>query len=174
MASIIQIAPAGSLKNGQVVFALQFEGTSVWQYALCKIGSKVVAFGKHSTMTNWVVLSPSHFNDSGWLTDTTIKAYMIPLSAYALSAVESVGMSFPTDLTSEIGVYTDGKGGVSNAPVTTPTTADVVKSLLTGSSATGATDTTTGGTTNTEWYKKPILWVAVAVVAIGAFLYSKK
>lgn len=178
MSKVINLHAAGVIKNGEKVASLDYSAgsTSIWDLALCKINGTNVLFSKHSSGGTYSISSLDQI--ANFVRDNqdspAALAIIDAVKPYAVSATSSAGYAYATDAT-ETGLYFDGVNKITTAPATIPTTTDLMKQLLggTGSSSTGtATDPTTPAT---PFYKKPLVWIGVAVVAvIGYFAWKNK
>ena len=93
------------------------------------------------------------------------------LKPYAASATASAGSAYVSNAT-ETGLYFDGVNKITTAPVTPPTLNDLINKQLggTGNVATGAAG---DPVVSVPFYKKPLVWIGVAVVAvIGYFAWK--
>ncbi|MDI9874981.1 hypothetical protein [Flectobacillus rivi] len=171
-ASLINIHASGSVKQGEVLFACDFGDNSVWTYALVDFNGTKVSFAKHSSTNAWGPLTQEMITGSGWLDMPAIKDYIKQIQVYALNQVASVGKVYAIDTNKEIGIYTDGKGNISNVPFTEKSTEDTLKELFGGSSK-GGSETGSGSDTTTPFYKKPVNWLIAGVVAIAVYFGYK-
>lgn len=178
MSKIINLHAAGVIKNGEKIASLDYSvgSTSIWDLAICKISGTLVLFSKHSSGSTY---SPSSLDQiANFVRDNqdspAALALIEAVKPYAASATAIAGATYVSDAT-ETGLYFDGVNKITNAPVTPPTTNELIKQVLggTGSGGNGVTiDTTIPAG---PLWKKPILWIGVAVVAvIGYFVYKSK
>lgn len=171
--SLINIHASGSVKQGDVLFAIDFGDSSVWTFALVDFNGTKVAFAKHSSGNQWAPLTQDSIDASGWLDVASIKEYIKQIQVYSLNKVAAVGKTYTTDSSKEIGIYTDGKGNISNVPFTEKSTEDTLKEIFSGSSTKGGSETGSGSDTATPFYKKPVNWLIFAgAVLLGYFGYK--
>ncbi len=168
MASIINIHANGALKQGDVLFAFQFETGSIWTLAICDIDGKKILFGKHSSEGGFTPLHAAKLEGSGWLKEAGISDYAKSLIPYALPETQTVGKAYVAEA-KEIGLYTDGKGAISTTPYVPKDTTDTIKEILGGSNTSGSSTTDTPAA-NTPFYKKPMTYIILAgVLILGYF-----
>lgn len=177
MSKVINLHAAGVIKNGEKVASLDYSvgTTSIWDLALCKINGVVVLFSKHTSAGGTYSIS-SLDQIANFVRDNqdspAALAIIDAVKPYAVSATSSAGYAYVTDAT-ETGLYFDGVNKITSAPATVPTTTDLIKQALGGTgstSGTGATDTTEV----VPLWKKPILYIGIAVVAIIGYFAWKK
>lgn len=172
-ASLINIHASGSVKQGEVLFAIDFGDSSIWTYALVDFNGTKVAFAKHSSNNTWAPLTQEMIASSGWLDVSAIKDFINQIKVYALNSVAAVGKAYTLDAGKEIGIYADGKGNISSTPVTEKTTEDTLKELFNGSSTKGGSETGSGSDPATPFYKKPVNWLIAVGVAIAVYFGYK-
>lgn len=172
-ASLINIHASGSVKQGEVLFAIDFGDSSIWTYALVDFNGTKVAFAKHSSNNIWAPLTQEMIASSGWLNDSAIKDFINQIKVYALNQVAAVGKAYTTEGGKEIGIYADGKGNISSTPVTEKTTEDTLKELFNGSSTKGGSETGSGSDPATPFYKKPVNWLIFAGAVLLGYLGYK-
>lgn len=171
-ASLINIHASGSVKQGEVLFAIDFGDSSIWTYALVDFNGTKVAFAKHSSDNTWKPLTQEMITSSGWLDVSAIKDFIKQVQVYALNSVAAVGKAYTIDANKEIGIYADGKGNISSTPVTEKTTEDTLKELFSGSPK-GGSETGSGSDPATPFYKKPINWLIFAGAVLLGYLGYK-
>lgn len=166
MASVTSIAASGELKQGQVICAFDFGTGGVWRLAICKISNLYHIFGSWNNGA-WQHMATSTI--SGTWNEAELQPYKTAFLPYSQSALANPSAAYVSDTTLGLGLYADGKGGISTAPVTPKTTEETIAQILTGN-----TTTTTDGTdTAKKWYEKPLFWVLTAVGTIATILYLK-
>jgi hypothetical protein len=168
--SVINIAPAGALKNGQRVFSFDF-GNGRWDLAIAKISGMFYVFGSYwngTTQGAWGQVSKQVI--SGTWNEAVFQPYKTELLKYAQDNTYNPTATYPTDLVSEIGLYIDSKAVITTSPATVKTTEDKIAEILTGSTVTDPTAADTKA-----WYQKPITYILGVIVlgAIGFFAFKK-
>jgi hypothetical protein len=168
-ASAINIATAGALKNGQRIFSFDFGTNNRWDFALCKINGNIMLFGSHNSGTQgqWVQINKTTV--AGNWADSELSDYRATLAKYAHDSALNPAAAYVTD-TTEIGLYIDAKGNITNAPATDQTTEEKIAKILTGNTA--GTQT---ATEEKKWYQKPITYIiGVGILAVVGFFAFKK
>lgn len=177
MSKVINLHAAGVIKNGEKVASLDYTAgaTSIWDLALCKINGTVVLFSKHSSGSTYSVSSLdqiANFTRDNQVDSAAALAIIEAVKPYAVSSTSSAGYAYTSDST-ETGLYFDGVNKITTAPVTPPSANDLIKQALGGTGSTGGT----GANDNTEvvpLWKKPILYIGIAVLAIIGYFAWKK
>lgn len=178
MSKIINLLPAGAIKNGARIVSLDYtEGTaSIWDLAICKVGGTTVLFSKHSSGATF---SPSSLDQiANFIRDNqnspAVLVLLDALKPYAASATSVAGAVYVTDAT-ETGLYFDGVSKITNAPVTAPTLNDLINKQLGGTGNVGTGAAGSAEPMAVPFYKKPLVWVAAVVVAgIAYFAFKNK
>lgn len=170
MASIINIHAPGAIKQGDVIFAFKFDEKSTWTLALCELNSQKVLFAKHTSSSTFEPMNPTILEGSGWFNETGISEYAKALKPFALPATQTAGMTY-TVADKEIGLYADGKGGISNVPYAAKDTSDIIKEVLGSSSVSASTEGSPEAAT--PFYKKPLNYVLAGLAALAAYFAWK-
>ena len=179
MASVINLAPKGAIKQGGFIAQLDFGigqngSASIWYFYLMVFNAVPYLFVRHSSDAANNLFRPGHtgltksFSDS----DLGVLKSIVREASKDEAVYTSMGITYNPDPNKDV-YYTDGGGNFKSTAYTDASTQDQIKDLL--SQVTGSTDTP--DTNTKKWYQKPVNWLIGGLVlagATGVVIYLKK
>lgn len=177
MASVINLAPKGAIKQGGMFAQLDFStatSTSIWSFYLMVISATPYLFVRHSSDASPTLFRPGGTDLTVAFSDSELGSIknIVREASKAPAVYTSLGVTYTPDTQKDV-YYTDGAGNFRSTPYTEATTQDQIKNLL--SQVTSSTDTP--DTNTKKWYQKPVNWLIGGLVLAGGtglVIYLKK